>query len=117
MLAVSLGVAGEIVAQKFLIASRFEIVEQNYKCPIGEIDLVATRAGVLYFIEVKTRTSTKYGWPAEAVTPKKQRKLRQLALYYLAKHPSAVPVNFGVVEVLYDRYQIKYQVNFIPNAF
>lgn len=117
MLDISLGQAGEIVASKFLIASRFKISEQNYKCLIGEVDIIATHKEVLYFIEVKTRTSTTYGWPAEAVTPKKQHKLRQLALYYLVTHKYAGPVAFGVVEVLYNSYRRRYQVNFIRNAF
>ena len=117
MLNISLGKAGEIVAGKFLVASGFKIVTQNYKCLVGEIDIVATHKDALYFIEVKTRTSLVFGWPAEAVTPRKQNKLRQLALYYLATHPYGGPVTFGVVEVLYNRYRRCYQVNFVPHAF
>lgn len=117
MLDISLGKAGEVVASKLLIARGFKIVEQNYKCLIGEVDIIATHKETLYFVEVKTRTSTAYGWPAEAVTPKKQNKLRLLALYYLVTHKYTGPVAFGVIEVLYNIYQRRYQVNFIPHAF
>ena len=113
----SLGKVGEIVAGKFLVASGFKIVIQNYKCLVGEIDVVAIHRDTLYFIEVKTRTSLVFGRPAEAVTSRKQNKLRQLALYYLAVHPYGGAVTFGVVEVLYNRYQRCYQVNFVPHAF
>lgn len=117
MLNLSLGKAGETVAEKFLLASNFQILAKNYKCYLGEIDLIATHRGVLYFIEVKTRTSIKRGWPAESVTLRKQNKLRRLALYYLSAGHYRGPVAFGVVEVLYQTWRRRYQVNFIPNAF
>jgi len=117
LLDLSLGKAGEIVAEKYLVAQKFNIVECNYRCPLGEIDLVARQREVLYFIEVKTRTSLIFGQPAEAVTSKKQHKLHQLALYYTATHKYSGPVAFGVVEVLYNQWQRHYQVNFIPHAF
>lgn len=117
MLDISLGQAGETVARKYLIAQKFNIVECNYRCLLGEIDLVASQRGVLYFIEVKTRTSLIFGRPAEAVASKKQRKLRQLALYYIATHKYSGPIAFGVAEVLYNQWQRHYQVNFIPHAF
>jgi len=82
VLNISLGKAGEAVAGKFLTAKGFKIIAQNYKCLIGEIDLVATHREKLYFIEVKTRAGLTCGYPSEAVTPKKQTKLRKLALYY-----------------------------------
>jgi len=117
VLNLSLGKAGETVAGKFLLASGFSILDKNYKCYLGEIDLIATRRDVLYFTEVKTRTSLTHGWPAESVTLRKQNKLRKLALYYLSAQAYRGPVAFGVVEVLYNPWRRRYQVNFIPDAF
>ena len=117
MLKVNLGQAGETVADKFLTAQGFTVKERNYHCPLGEVDMVALKKDVLYFMEVKTRASTNYGWPAEAVTKTKQEKLRKLAQYYLLAHPHSGPITFGVIEVLYDRWQHRYQVNFIADAF
>ncbi len=117
MLKISLGKNGETVATKFLLANGFTIVARNYKCSLGEIDIVAKAKEMLYFVEVKTRVSTAFGWPAEAVTPKKQIKLRKLALYYVARTHYFGPFVFGVVEVLFNQFTKHYQVNFIPNAF
>lgn len=117
MLDINLGQAGEVVAKKFLELTQFEILTCNYKCQIGEIDIIARRKNVLHFIEVKTRGSTDYGWPSEAVTPTKQRKLRLLAMYYLSTHPYAGPITFGVVEVLHDALDRRYQVQLIADAF
>lgn len=117
MLNLSLGKAGEVIAGKFLAARGFTVLERNYKCPLGEVDLVAAQREVLYFIEVKTRASIAYGWPAESVTPAKQNKLRKLARYYLITRKYDGPVAFGVIEVLYNGWRRKYLVNFIANAF
>lgn len=117
MLNLGLGKAGEIVAVKFLLAHGFKILTQNFRCQVGEIDIVATKENTLYFIEVKTRTSAIFGWPAESVTLKKQSKLQKLALYYVVKTNYSGPLSFGVVEVLLNQFTGHYQVNFIPNAF
>ncbi|HCR41820.1 TPA: YraN family protein [Patescibacteria group bacterium] len=117
MLGVSLGQQGEAVAVQHLLQQKFVIVAKNYRCPIGEIDLIASQGRTLHFIEVKTRSSVRFGRPAEAVNPAKQHKLRQLALYYTAKVHHEGPVDFGVVEVLYDDDTANPEVNFILGAF
>jgi len=117
MLDLSLGEKGEVLAAQLLTKQKFVIVAKNYKCPIGEIDLVANQGKTLYFIEVKTRSSTRFGWPAEAVTNAKQQKLRQLALYYTAENKYDGAVSFGVIEVLYGSDNNSPEINFIPEAF
>jgi len=117
MLDVSLGDKGEILAAQLLRKQKFVIVTKNYRCPIGEIDLIVSQGKVLYFIEVKTRSSTIFGRPAEAVNVAKQQKLRQLALYYIAEKKYDGAISFGVVEVLYSPDKNKPEVNFIPEAF
>ncbi|MBU1092661.1 YraN family protein [Patescibacteria group bacterium] len=117
MLDLSLGEQGEVLAAQLLAKQKFVIVAKNYRCHIGEIDLVANQGKVLYFIEVKTRSSTSFGRPAEAVTTVKQRKLRQLALYYTTENKYDGPVSFGVIEVLYRDDNDNPEINFIPEAF
>lgn len=93
--------AGEEAAASFLQAQGLRILERNYRCPVGEIDLVAVVGRTLVIVEVKTRSGTAFGRPAEAVTPTKQSRLRRLAAHYLAeRNPPARQVRFDVVEVL-----------------
>ena len=75
------------------------MVARNWRCREGELDLVVARPGEIVFCEVKTRSSDRFGLPAEAVTPAKQRRLRGLAARYLAdaQQGSAPPVPPGAV--------------------
>ncbi len=81
-----LGRTGEHLAAGTLISRGYRILERNFRCSYGEIDLVAEDEHDLVFIEVKTRRGTAYGRPEEAVTPRKQRKLQEIANYYLDLH-------------------------------
>ena len=78
------GTRGEELAAAWYTERGFEVVERNWRCPSGEIDLVATRPGLVVFCEVKARTSDRYGSASEAVTPAKQRRVRRAAAAYLA---------------------------------
>jgi putative endonuclease len=81
-----LGRAGERQAAKALQRQGYRILEQNFRCVIGEIDLIAEDEHDLIFVEVKTRRGSAYGLPEEAVTVRKQRKLVQVASHYLNVH-------------------------------
>jgi putative endonuclease len=99
----ALGRAGEDLAARFLEGRGWAIVDRNVRYREGEIDLVAARAGVLAFVEVKTRRSRAFGAPAEAVTFRKAQRIRLLATRYLAERkPRAAGVRFDVVDVLRD---------------
>lgn len=112
-----LGQQGEEAAIKFLKNKGYRILERNFRCPLGEIDVIAKHQGYLVFIEVKTRSSTKYGLPEEAINFYKQRKLKQLAHYYLKfKKLSNIKCRIDVVSVLSNR-QNGFQIKLIPNAF
>ncbi len=77
------------------------VVDRNWRCRLGEIDLVARSASVVVFCEVKTRSGTSHGSPAEAVTPAKQRRIRQLAVQWLGAHPAVHgEIRFDVAAVL-----------------
>ena len=98
-----LGLKGETLALKTLKKQGYKVVITNFVTPFGEADIVLTKDDVLYFAEVKTRSSSKYGTPAEAVDYKKQSKYRDIANFYLLQNNlSDVKVSFIVVEVLND---------------
>ncbi len=84
-----LGRTGERLAAEKLVMGGYRILERNFRCRYGEIDLVAEHEADLVFIEVKTRRGTGYGLPEEAVTLHKQRKIVQVASYYLDLHECA----------------------------
>lgn len=94
------GREGEAAAAAYLSAQGYQIRARNVRYRQGEIDLVAEEGGYLVFIEVKTRTGSGYGTPAEAVTPQKQRQLFRLAQLYLAVTGQGErPCRFDVVGV------------------
>lgn len=80
------GSQGEKLAASFLRRNGYRILELNYRCSHGEIDIVAEHGQILCFIEVKSRSSDAFGSPFEAVTPGKQRQIFRVALHYLQKH-------------------------------
>ncbi len=82
-----LGRRGEKLAADHLVASGFEIVERNWRCSQGEIDIVATKDAELVFVEVKTRSSLAFGHPLEAITVAKLARLRRLAAAWCEAHP------------------------------
>lgn len=97
---VSLGDRGEMIAWEFLLKKGYKILEKNYRCKIGEADVIARKDGRLIFIEVKTRMSARYGPPEEAVHKTKQRKITQIAEWYRKeKKLLEDPVSFEVVAV------------------
>lgn len=113
----SLGDRGEMAACGFLKEKGYEILEKNYKCKLGEIDVIARRRGRLTFIEVKTRTSAQFGTPQEAVGLKKQEKIFKLAQWYMKeKKLRETPVAFDVVAVLWKEGQAP-QIRLIADAF
>jgi len=97
------GASGEDLAAAHLKKQGYKILERNYRTPLGEIDLIARHRGVLVFIEVKTRRSSKFGSPQEAVHPAKQERYRNLASYYLQQQGlGEVSARFDVVGILWQ---------------
>ncbi|MDR1442797.1 MAG: YraN family protein [Bifidobacteriaceae bacterium] len=97
----ALGRYGEAVAAAYLVLKGWTVVDRNWRCRQGELDLVAQPApGTLVFVEVKTRTSDNCGVPAAAVTARKLSRLRRLAAAWLAAHDRhAEAVRIDVVAV------------------
>jgi putative endonuclease len=81
-----LGRQGEQLAAEFLTDAGLQLLERNWRCPDGEIDIVALDGGTLVVCEVKTRSGVAYGTPLEAVTRQKSRRLRKLAIRWVTAH-------------------------------
>lgn len=96
----AVGRYGEDVAARHLLDAGLEILARNWRCPDGEIDIVARERGALVICEVKTRSSARFGLPAEAITRRKADQLRRLAYRWLQQHPAGgADVRFDVVSV------------------
>lgn len=96
-----LGKAGEDLAAEHLRGLGYEVIDRNWRCREGELDLVAIDDGVLVACEVKTRRGVRFGSPLEAVTPNKVARLRTLARLYLQAYDLAVRgVRIDVIGVL-----------------
>ena len=110
---------GEETAAAYLRRRHYTIVAANYRCRLGEIDLIAENRDYLVFVEVKLRTNLRYGMPRESVTAKKQEKLRSAALLYLSMHSLDAPARFDVAEVYTDaRHSARStRIEYIENAF
>lgn len=96
-----LGSLGEHIAATYLTEAGLRVLDRNWRCREGELDIVAREADALVFCEVKTRRGIGFGHPVEAVTAAKQRRLRVLAQRWLAAHEEhAAELRFDVVGVL-----------------
>jgi putative endonuclease len=102
-----LGASGEALAAAWYEAQGYEVLARNWRCRAGEIDLILARDRRVVVCEVKARSSTRYGVPAEAVTPTKQRRLRALTATWLQEAPFAPrEVRFDVATILAGRLEI-----------
>jgi putative endonuclease len=111
-----LGKEGERIAELFLKKKGYKLVERNYRCAAGELDLIVLDQRVIVFVEVKTRTGMAYGTPLEAVEVRKQQKLIYAAQFFLnAKKLSQREARFDVVGISWPGAQPL--VEHIENAF
>lgn len=107
-----LGVKGEILAKEYLIKNHYKILKCNYICEIGEVDIIAKQKNVIVFVEVKSRTNTKFGYPRESVTAHKQKKIKDVASLYLIKNNlQNANCRFDVIDILNG------EITHITNAF
>ena len=110
------GEKSENLAAWYLKENGYKIIEQNYRNRIGEIDIIAKEKKTIVFVEVKSRRSIRYGNPKLAVTPKKQRKISMVALYYLKSTQQIdAKARFDVVAIISNRDEP--QIEIVKNAF
>jgi len=111
-----LGQSGESIAAWYLKKCGYKIIEQNYRTPLGEIDIIAKEKKTIVFVEVKSRRSVRYGSPKWAVTPRKQRKISTVALQYLKMtRQMDARARFDVVAIISNRDEP--QIEIVKNAF
>lgn len=103
---VSLGKWGESLVAQYLTERGWQILDQNWRCRAGELDLVGDDGTATVFIEVKTRKGLGFGHPLEAITRAKLAKLYEVAQYWLVAHPVSTrrTVRFDAVGVLRDHH-------------
>jgi putative endonuclease len=112
-----LGRAGEGAALGWYLGRGYRLVARNWRCPLGELDLVVRRGTVVAFVEVKTRAGSWFGGGYEAVGWRKQQKLRQLAEVFLARHGRAgLDYRFDVASVMPGRSG-RHDVHVFEDAF
>lgn len=114
MSSAEIGRIGEDIAEYFLSKKGYEIVERNYRKKFGEIDIIANDRGCIVFVEVKTRSSIQFGYPAQAVDHRKIKKIMKTANCYIAQEGIFnEEIRFDVIEV----YIAQKKINHIEGAF
>ncbi len=113
----TLGARGEEIAVAFLKGRKYTVMERNFRCRGGEVDIIARDGKTLVFVEVKTRRSLSFGPPQAAVTPFKQRQISKAALTWLAKKRlDEASARFDVIAILLQDHDVP-RIDHIRNAF
>ncbi|MBR3674461.1 MAG: YraN family protein [Clostridia bacterium] len=115
----TIGKFGENVTCKYLKNNEYQILDRNFRCNQGEIDIIAYDLNTkeIVFFEVKTRTSFDYGFPSEAVNKIKQKHILNTAKYYLyCKKIENSFVRIDVIEVVIDVNNVKYKLNHLKGV-
>lgn len=114
---IQLGKKGEELARKFFRKQKFNIIDHNFRCQYGEIDLILRKDRSFHFVEVKYRRSLEYGLPQESVIKRKQHKIHRVALYWLRKRHLSMDseIHFDVLAINQDDCGTKYE--YIEDAF
>ncbi len=95
-----LGYFGEKIAESFYLENGYRILCRNYRVSVGEIDVIAESDSHLVFVEVKTRSSIRFGYPAESITEKKLLHMKRAAEQFLLQNPCEKEIRFDAVEVM-----------------
>ena len=101
----NVGRLGEQFAAEYLIAKGYSILATDYRLKFGQVDIIARDYRGIHFIEVKTRSGTRYGRPAEAVDQNKLRHIRNVASYYMTANKVDEPIIIDVMEILVNHIE------------
>jgi putative endonuclease len=113
-----IGKQGEQIAREELEAKGYEILITNFRCKVGEIDIIAKDRHMVVFVEVRTITSARRGPAYNSVTYSKQRQVKRAALFYISKHNLVnTQFRFDVIGITLNRKTGKYTFDHIENAF
>lgn len=94
-----LGQQGEDRALAYLLQQGLQLLERNFRCKAGELDLIMQHGALLVFIEVRQRASSRYGGAAASITPAKQRRLLRAAQYFLLRYAALPPCRFDLLAI------------------
>lgn len=98
------GKAGEEAARSYLTGKGYRVIETNFRCPYGEMDLITFDGNVLVFVEVRTRTSDSFGIPAESITTEKLSRLKKTASFYMkTRYRQEVACRFDLIAIKMER--------------
>lgn len=112
------GKKGESFAEEYLKGKGYQILGRNLACRYGEIDLVAKKKNLLYFVEIKRRRGNEYGSALESISPQKIRRIKRTAEYLLCQHPDwQTLIPFFSVVAIDESVSSGVQVDFLPDAF
>lgn len=103
---IELGKQGEQLARDYITQHAFSILSVNWRYSYYEIDIIASREDVLHFIEVKTRSNTRFGFPEESVDRQKMKKIMSAADHYLYLHPGWKWVQYDVLSICIYKDQV-----------
>ncbi|MHB8105738.1 MAG: YraN family protein [Dehalococcoidales bacterium] len=111
------GALGEKIAAEFLVKNSYQIIEKNYRCSDGEIDIIAIQRDTLVFIEVRTKRSRIFGSPEESITLRKKERLKTLAERYGQEHENLPPKwRIDVVAIEMEKSGNVKRIEIIENA-
>jgi putative endonuclease len=111
------GILGEKLAGDFLRKHGYRIKETNYRCPHGEIDIIARHKDYLVFVEVRTKRSLEFGSPEQSITPAKMERLRATAAHYQQTHDNLPPLwRIDVVAIELNEKGKPSRIELIENA-
>lgn len=113
-----LGDYGENLALREYERDGFQLIEQQYHCRFGEIDLILKKGNCIYFVEVRTKASVTYGSAEESITAKKKETIHKVSQHFLVQNGGVdVPVQFDVVTIYIDKHNKQAYIKRYPHAF
>ncbi|MFC1712891.1 YraN family protein [Candidatus Poribacteria bacterium] len=112
------GAKGEKLAAKFLKRKGYKIIQRNYNCKLGEIDIIAEQDRTIIFVEVKTRRTQEFGPPQNAITAAKRSQISKVALFYIREKKLVdQSCRFDVIGITFSPESRKPEIEHIENAF
>lgn len=110
------GIKGEVIAKNFLQNLGYKILHTNWRWDKKEVDIIAEKEGLLVFVEVKTRSSSYFGYPEDAVTEQKQEFLKLAAEEFLYQNPQFREIRFDIIGILSSN-SINHEITHFEDAF
>ncbi|PID58525.1 YraN family protein [candidate division KSB3 bacterium] len=115
---VKIGKKGEQLAYEYILRQGYTVLERNFRCKLGEIDLIAGDRNMVVFLEVRTKSSTACGPAYNSVTPRKQQHVKRTALFYIAQRNLVnTQFRFDVIGITLNLSNGTHTLDHIQNAF